>query len=222
MAVALDEKYGLFWGDTLEYNQRIDKYQRLSLDYPDSHYLMKTLAEKLSRYKQKEDILKIYSNFSDKNKESYFGLKAQRFLDMNFFENSMLPTWDERQMESIINDTTKYSLIIFSASWCGPCHKQIPNLKKMYSELHDKLNMVYISIDGPETVDEWKKLMVNEQIPWRSLLAVNDVKGLQSKYFIQSIPEAFLVNPSGKMYRIKHSYEEKELKFISAIIDAKL
>ncbi|MDR0681042.1 MAG: hypothetical protein LBG15_04210, partial [Dysgonamonadaceae bacterium] len=37
------------------------------------------------------------------------------------FENSILPSWDTGNLEPIIQDTSKYNLVILSASWCGPC-----------------------------------------------------------------------------------------------------
>ena len=220
MAKALNEGYSLFWRDSLDYHQRIDKYHKLSSKYPDSHYLMSTLYGSLNRYNDKTDISTIYKSFSSQNKGSYFGHKIKQFIEMNFFENLMLPTWDTKQLKSIIKDTTKFSLVVFSASWCGPCHKQIPNLKKIHNDLNEKLDLVYVSIDGPETVDEWKQLMIDEQIPWRSLLGVNDVKGLQNKYYIQSIPLAFLVPPTGKLHRLK-LYEKKDIELIYAIVNSK-
>lgn len=220
MANALNEGYSIFWRDTLEYNQKIEKYQRFSLNYPNSHYLMSTLFGNLSRYNSKSDIIKIYNNFSSQNKRSYFGSRIKQFIEMNFFKNAMLPSWDTKQIEPIIKDTTKYSLVVFSASWCGPCHKQIPKLKKVHNDLNEKLDIVYVSIDGPETVDEWKQLMIDQQIPWRSLLGVNDVNRLQNEYYIQSIPLAFLVHPTGKLHRLK-LYEEKDVELIYAIVNSK-
>lgn len=220
MTKALNEGFSLFWRDTLSYYQRVNKYENYVLRYPNSHYLMSALYGNIGRYKNKEDISRIFNNFSPDNKSSYFGKKIEEYLNMNFFENSNLPTWDTRKVEPIIQDTTKFNLVIFSASWCAPCHKQIPNLRKVFNELHEKIIMTYVSIDEPETVGEWNKLMIKEQIPWRSLLAENDVKGLQNKYFIHSIPLAFLVFPNGRIQRLQ-LYEEKDIKLIYAIANMK-
>lgn len=213
MANALNEGYSLFFRDSLDYNQRIEKYQTFSLNYPDSHYLMQALASSISRYEDKEDISKVYNNFSSKNKESYFGSMIKDYLDMNYFDNMLLLSSETNEMEYIIRDSTKHNLVIFSASWCSPCHEQIPNFKKIYHDLHDKLDMVYVSIDDSSTVEKWKALMVSEEIPWRNLLAVENVQGVINKYFIRSIPHAFLILPSGKIHRLK-LHEEKDMKLM--------
>lgn len=55
--------------------------------------------------------------------------------------------------------------------------------------------------------------MVSEEIPWRNLLAVENVQGVINKYFIRSIPHAFLILPSGKIHRLK-LHEEKDMKLM--------
>ncbi|MCL2860725.1 MAG: TlpA family protein disulfide reductase [Oscillospiraceae bacterium] len=87
------------------------------------------------------------------------------------------------------------NLVIFSASWCNPCHEQIPALKEIYQKLKGKINMMYISLDKSETVNNWKALMEEEQIPWRILLATNDVEAIQKKYYAKSIPRIYIIYP---------------------------
>jgi thiol-disulfide isomerase/thioredoxin len=102
-------------------------------------------------------------------------------------------------LEPIIQDITKFNLIVFSASWCTPCHKQIPILKEIYNDLQENIEITYISLDEPKSVNKWKELMVKENIPWRSLLAVNDVKAIKNIYNAIVIPYGLLVYPSGKV-----------------------
>ena len=92
--------------------------------------------------------------------------------------------------------------MIFSASWCIPCLEEIPLLKELFNDLHNKLNMVYVSVDEPNTVTEWKNLMQKEQIPWRSVLAENDTKEIMRKYFVDGVPYVILVSPGGLMRKI--------------------
>jgi len=87
-------------------------------------------------------------------------------------------------------------LVVFSASWCDPCHKLIPLLKELYKKSHTKLNMVYVSMDKPETVENWKALLKKEEIPWRSVLAADKINEVKLKYTVQAIPLLLLIKPN--------------------------
>lgn len=59
--------------------------------------------------------------------------------------------------------------------------------------------MTYISLDEPDTVEEWERLMVKENILWRSLLSGPKVKIVREKYLVYGIPYMILVYPGRDM-----------------------
>jgi thioredoxin-related protein len=181
----------------LSYEDQLERYINLTKKYPDSYSLIYKLANTLNLYNSKSDVEKIYNCFSDKTKKAYWGEMIDDFINTIFSINTVLPVWDAERLEPIIQDTSKYNLIVFSASWCAPCHKLIPVLKEVYNNLTGKLDMVYVSLDEPKTVENWKILMKKEHIPWRSVLAVNDVRGITAKYAVKAIPHLLLVHPNG-------------------------
>ena len=78
----------------------------------------------------------------------------------------------------------------FWASWCGPCRKEIPNLKKLYELYKSKgLEIVSVSIDQKE--DAWKKALAEEKLPWPNGL---DRAGIADSYKVRFIPAIFLVD----------------------------
>ena len=84
----------------------------------------------------------------------------------------------------------KVLLIDFWASWCGPCRKEIPNVKKQYELYKDKgFEVVSISIDQNETA--WRKAVEQEQLQWPNYL---DRMGAADLYKVRSIPAMFLIN----------------------------
>lgn len=192
--------YSFFNGynpNQLSYEDQLKSYINLTKKYPDSYSLVYDLANCLTRYGSRADVEKVYNCFSEKIKKTYWGEKIAYFIKNDHFSNSFLPVWDADRSEPIINDTSKYNLIVFSASWCAPCHKMIPALKEVYKDFTGKLDMVYVSLDEPGTVENWKLLMKKEEIPWRSVLAMKDVKGIKDKYTVQGIPLSLLVHPNG-------------------------
>lgn len=196
--------------ENLSYNEYIARYVELSKTYPGSRYLMCYLSRMLSEYKSKKDVENIYNNFSEKHKNSIWAKKIERFL-YSKFANVSLPRSDKKTYEKIIQDSSKYNLITFSASWCGPCIKEIPVLKKINKDLDKKLILTYISIDKKESVESFEKIMQEEDIPWRALFAYEDIQGIKEKYFIDGIPHSILVSPNGDM-EIIEIRDEQELE----------
>jgi thiol-disulfide isomerase/thioredoxin len=189
--------FGIFYS-TLDnepsYEEYINLYIKKIKEYPDSRYLITQINRGLQSYNTKDDLQKIYDAFSESNKQTNFGKKIHNYLENHFvFSDTILPTYDTGQLEPIIQDSTKINLVVFSASWCIPCHKQIPILKEIYNDLKKCIEITYISEDEPKYVDNWRKLMREENIPWRSLLAMNDVEVIQKKYNAIAIPYTLLV-----------------------------
>lgn len=101
------------------------------------------------------------------------------------------PTGEKVKLSSLRG---KYVLIDFWASWCGPCRKEIPNIKKAYTDFKDKgLQVVGISIDRSEK--DWKKALEDEKMDY---LQLGDPKNITSKlYNYNGIPFIILISPEG-------------------------
>lgn len=201
--------YSMFAYDSLTGIQRFQKYIRLTKEFPYSEYAIAAFSQTLTRYESKDDVRKIFSCFNQELQNSYFGKKISAYLADETFKNSVLRSWNSEVNESIVKDTTKYTLVLFSASWCAPCHEQIPILKEIYKDQSGKLDMVYVSLDEPPTVENWKKMMKEEHIPWRSLMAVDEKKRIKEKYYVEGIPQSILVYPRGHKENIDVRHKEE-------------
>jgi thiol-disulfide isomerase/thioredoxin len=187
------------------YKEFLSEYVKLIKQYPDSKTLLSMLLSQFDggRFKYKEDIQLLYNSFSNKNKNSYIGQILSKNLSLvsttKKFNNIKLQNSITHKLEPIILDTTKFSLIVFSASWCIPCHKLIPLLKEIDNDLHKNLNLIYISIDEQSTMEQWKILLQKENITWRSLSTHNNIDFIKNIFLVYSIPRCFLVCPNGTM-----------------------
>lgn len=93
----------------------------------------------------------------------------------------------------------KYVLVDFWASWCRPCREENPNVVKAYNKYKDR-NFTILGVSLDQSRAPWMKAIKNDNLAWTQ---VSDLKGWNNeaaaKYNIQSIPQNFLIDPSGKI-----------------------
>ena len=92
-----------------------------------------------------------------------------------------------------------YTLIDFWASWCGPCRREIPNLKKIYEAYVDKgLEIISISIDKEDKA--WQKALDEEQLPWAQFRSLPEqTKTFTEQYNLIGIPAFFIIDSEGRI-----------------------
>lgn len=95
----------------------------------------------------------------------------------------------------------KYVYIDVWATWCGPCRAEIPHLKKIEAEFHDRnIEFVSISIDTKKDYDKWKKFVTEKELGGIQLFADNDWNSEFIKaYGISGIPRFILIDPNGNI-----------------------
>jgi thiol-disulfide isomerase/thioredoxin len=97
----------------------------------------------------------------------------------------------------------KVVLLDFWATWCGPCLQELPELKRVYEELHEKgLEVIGVSLD--EERAELEAFLEEERLPWPQLYPPKDQANgwenpLTRKYGISGIPTVFLIGKDGKL-----------------------
>ncbi|SDG82490.1 Thiol-disulfide isomerase or thioredoxin [Pedobacter terrae] len=202
IAVRAQEPY-FCWFDKkdMSYDQQLESYVQLSKSYPDSRYLITYLSLNLTRFVTREDVKKIYSNFSQQHHGSKWAKRIESYLSD---EPKTIKLWNLKthKEEDLIQDSTKYALLIFSASWCGPCIKEMPLLKTLYDKVNNKINFITISMDYKNKVNEFQTIVNANKNSWRILYAYDKLEKLTDLYTIVGIPLTILVHPNGEMIRI--------------------
>lgn len=104
----------------------------------------------------------------------------------------------------------KVVLIDFWASWCGPCRKENPNVRRIYEKYKDQGFEIYgVSLDN--NASRWNDAIAKDGLTWKH---VSDLAGWQSSaaklYGVRSIPATFLLDKEGRIY--KSGFRSHELE----------
>jgi thiol-disulfide isomerase/thioredoxin len=222
----------IFSGDAEDTNNFSLKSFLISNDYftqelvanGDQQDLDKAIAGYKSAY---EDLKKTYTNVDsthvalmDKNVESRIQ-QVTKFLAPKLAIRKTLPKKGAPSpsfvdYENYAGGNTslsdlkgKYVYIDIWATWCGPCIREIPSLKKLEHQFKDK-NIEFVSIsvdngrgykgDATAAYQGWKKMIADKALGGTQLFAD---AGFTSKfiqdYRINSIPRFILIDPSGNI-----------------------
>ncbi|MCB0457717.1 MAG: TlpA disulfide reductase family protein [Flavobacteriaceae bacterium] len=95
----------------------------------------------------------------------------------------------------------KYVYIDVWATWCGPCKVEIPFLKEVEKEYHNKnIEFVSISVDKAKDHEKWVNMVKEKELGGIQLFADNDWdSSFVKEYYINGIPRFILIDPEGNI-----------------------
>jgi cytochrome oxidase Cu insertion factor (SCO1/SenC/PrrC family) len=89
-------------------------------------------------------------------------------------------------------------VIVFSATWCGPCQLQLPKLKKLYQTYKSKgLKLVYFNDDDDQK--RWKKHINQNKLDWINVSenVKPSVSKIPKSFGVYSIPTCLVIDKNG-------------------------
>ncbi len=102
---------------------------------------------------------------------------------------------------SLKNFRGKYVYIDVWATWCSPCIKQVPYLRKLEKKYHNK-NIVFVSIsvDKVKMKSTWKQFVAKKELGGVQLFADKSFDSdFMNSYGVNSIPRFILIDPVGNI-----------------------
>jgi len=104
------------------------------------------------------------------------------------------------KMVSLADFKGKVVVLDIWATWCAPCKAEIPFLKKLEAELHDK-DVVFISIstDEQKDKDKWLKMVGDMKLGGVQLYAGGFANKVTDFYKIETIPRFIVIDRNGML-----------------------
>lgn len=92
----------------------------------------------------------------------------------------------------------KVVLVDFWATFCGPCIEELPNLKRVYEDLHKKgFEVIGVSLD--EDVDLVKAFRRKSDTTWTQVMNDTAEGRIGDAFEAQMIPSLYLINRKGML-----------------------
>lgn len=196
---------------------KIQLIKKKIIKYPYSYHLLYEI-EKNKNNINLEDLEILINIFDNKVQESSTFNNIRNYVELkkNSEKKDIIPMLKNEQniYRNILNKEYKKHIIIFWASWCGPCLKEIPVLKKI-SENNKDVELVSISIDS--NVSLWLDRIKKENMKWKQFIASEKEQRLLEAGldFSNIIPYLIVVDNNFKIiHKITGSITEKDIQNI--------
>lgn len=143
-----------------------------------------------------------YGRLADRFPESNAGQRAAGALRRLNLEGKTLQLTADGLRDGTI-DASDYRgnvlLVFFWATWCQPCTEDLPRIRALYEQHHDR-GFEILGVNLDTTVDPVEPFLQQHEVPWPQ---IHEPGGLESpparKFGIISLPTMFLVDADGRV-----------------------
>ncbi|WP_083191606.1 TlpA disulfide reductase family protein [Formosa haliotis] len=112
----------------------------------------------------------------------------------------------------------KYVLIDFWGIWCGPCVKEMPEVKAFQEKYKDKL--VVLGINSGDSKEKIQKFVDENGYAWKQLMSdkANTPDNFVNRFNVQGFPTKFIIDPRGNIVKRYVGSGEEAFKLLEDLL----
>lgn len=109
---------------------------------------------------------------------------------------------------STFNKDADYFIYLYSASWCGPCRRVMPQIVQLYKDTLSKDKRIeIILVDADRTEEQAKAYLAHYDVDFYTIMGTNPEveKQLPGAYQVRAIPHYIAVDKNGNRISSGHA-----------------
>lgn len=99
-------------------------------------------------------------------------------------------------------------LLVFWASWCGPCLEEAPHLRALADRYRNRLAILGVAAGEGQSADDARRFALKLRQTWPTVYDEGNAHSI--RYRIEMIPQMLLVAPDGTLVTRSMSFETIE------------
>jgi thiol-disulfide isomerase/thioredoxin len=204
-----------------ERQEKVASFIHLVKTHDASYCLLQQLFNYRRGWKSSE-LEDFYMRFNTELKQSRTGQALKQYIERLKKPASTLSSYTLPMIDStnrhIIDSGAKLNLLVFWASWCVPCRRELPFFEKLHQQYGNKgLTVSSISFDANE--DAWRKAVAKDQPSWRQFIAGNaTADSLCNELNFVELPTVVLLDHRGIILHLSRGFDSRQQAAQSALI----
>lgn len=113
----------------------------------------------------------------------------------------------------------KWVVLDFWGSWCGPCMRGVPMMKRYYDRYRSNMEIVGIACNDKQ--EQWRKAVEKNEMSWINIFHPDDTlpaNSIMMNYAVTNFPTKVIITPEGLLHKVFVGETEDFYKEIDTIM----